>query len=133
MAIARRLDLNRRHLKRSPKPRPLLVMAAGLVGSLLMAGCVAGDVPEAPAADPVLVEGQAIYTASCVNCHGPAGGGGQGARLNGGRVVTQYPDPADQREVIANGQRAMPAFGEKLSDAELDAVVRYTREILAEQ
>ena len=37
---------------------------------------------------------------------------------------------AEQRDVITNGRKAMPRFGETLTDEEIDAIVRYSREIL---
>ena len=42
-----------------------------------------------------------------------------------------YPDPADQIAVVTNGRGGMPAFGEKLSEEEIAAVVEYTRTVLA--
>ncbi|NDH11609.1 MAG: cytochrome c [Actinobacteria bacterium] len=67
----------------------------------------------------------------CANCHGAGGGGGTGPKLSDGQVIIAYPDPADQRLLIANGRNAMPSFSGSLSSAELDAVVRYTREVLS--
>lgn len=112
----------------------LLAGAAVLAAaSWLATACVDGDVPAAPGDDPVLVEGQAVYAGNCANCHGTSGGGGRGTRLDGRQVLERYPDPADQLEVVANGSRAMPGFGEKLTGEQLEAVVRYTREVIAEQ
>lgn len=111
----------------------LAALVAVGVSAIALSACVSGDVPAAPPDDPVLVEGQALYSSNCVNCHGTDGGGGVGSKLNGGRLTERYPDPADQLMIVAEGQRAMPAFAEKFSDSELEAVVRYTREIIAEQ
>ncbi|MDH3683792.1 MAG: cytochrome c [Acidimicrobiia bacterium] len=111
---------------------------AGVVGPTLLAlalavsGCISGDVPAAPADDAELVTGRTLFAANCVNCHGSDGGGGRGSKLNEGRLIERYPDPADQFAIVADGRRAMPSFAGKLTDAELDAVVRYTREIIAE-
>jgi cytochrome c oxidase subunit 2 len=101
----------------------------------LALGCGGPDSPEVPedaggTADPVLVEGRDVYQARCASCHGASGGGGAGPALNDGRMVDAYPDVADQIDVIANGRGAMPAFGERLSAEEIEAVVRYTREVL---
>jgi len=79
-------------------------------------------------ADPVLVEGRAVWSRSCSSCHAPDGSGGRGPSL---RAVTErFADPADQMVVVAEGRRGMPAFGSRYSDAEILAVVRYTREVL---
>ena len=104
-----------------------------LMSALSLRACVSGDVPAAPADDPVLVEGRSLYSANCVNCHGTDGGDGIGSKLNGGRLLERYPDPVEQFMIVAEGRRAMPSFSEKLSADELEAVVRYTREIIAEQ
>ena len=111
--------------------RPLLSLLA-VAG--LVAGC-AGESPEVPVgpdgvADPVLVEGREIFSGRCANCHGASGGGGQGSKLSDGAVVASFPDPADQAEVVRNGRNAMPSFGDALDDDQIDAVVRYTREVL---
>ncbi|MEM8924932.1 MAG: cytochrome c [Actinomycetota bacterium] len=102
-----------------------------VVVAVVIAGCTGGEVPAAPADDEVLVLGAELYANNCRACHGPAGGGGVGTALNEGLVVERYPDIADQIALVRNGVRAMPAFGEKLSDDELEAVVRYTREVLS--
>ena len=44
-------------------------------------------------------------------------------------MVEAFPDPADERQLILDGIGAMPAFDE-LSESQLEAVVRYTREVL---
>ncbi len=87
------------------------------------------SVPEAPADDAQLVEGQQIYARSCASCHGASGQGGTGARL-AGTVGETYPDIDDQMAVIAEGRNAMPPFGGRLSAEEIEAVARYTREVL---
>ncbi len=118
---------------RRPSMATMLTMMMLSLVALSLSACVSGDVPAAPADDPVLVEGRALYSANCVNCHGTDGGGGVGSKLNGGRLVERYPDPAEQLLIVTEGRRAMPSFAEKLSADELEAVLRYTREIIAEQ
>ena len=86
-----------------------------------------------PAAAPAAVaaaggiDGALIFGERCAGCHGGDGSGGIGPRLAGGRVVAVYPDPADEIAVVTNGRGGMPAFGERLSAAEIAAVVEYTR------
>ena len=105
------------------------VIALGLVG--LVASCSLEEAPAAPADDAGLVLGREVYVGNCQSCHGGLGGGGRGAKLNDGWVLERFPDAAEEATVIAEGVRAMPGFGEKLTAEEIDAVVRYTREVLA--
>ena len=117
---------------RNPRPNPMaalrrMALAALVVG--LLSACT-GEVPEVSSGDAVLVQGREIYLRNCVGCHGAAGGGGTGSKLNEGIVVANYPDPADQIDLIANGRNQMPAFTGKLTADEIEAVVRFTREAL---
>jgi mono/diheme cytochrome c family protein len=90
--------------------------------------------PTAPAAAAEAaggVDGATVFGDNCATCHGGDGSGGIGPRLAGGRVVTVYPDPADQVAVVTNGRAGMPAFGRRLTEEEIAAVVEYTRTVLA--
>lgn len=108
-----------------------LTVSVLLVGGVAagLAGCSSEDTPAAPT-DPVLLEGQQIFSSQCAGCHGRGGGGGFGSKLSDGQVVENYPDIADQIAVIANGQGSMPGFEGRLTDAQLEAVALYTREVL---
>lgn len=77
-----------------------------------------------------VADGATIYADRCAGCHGADGAGGVGPPLGGGVVAEVYPDPADQVEVVAGGLGGMPAFGSRLSQTEIEAVVAYTREDL---
>ena len=79
------------------------------------------------AADPVGVDGAAVYAGSCSSCHGDDGTGGFAPELGRGRVVTAVPDEADQIEIVTSGSGGMPAFGGRLSPEEIAAVVAFTR------
>lgn len=92
-----------------------------------MTACV-GDVPEVSSNDAVLVLGRDVYSRNCVSCHGASGQGGTGTKLSEGAVTAKYPDTAEQLAIVANGRNQMPAFAGKLSDDEIEAVVRFTRE-----
>ncbi len=106
-----------------------------LLVTALIVGACAGPPPNVSAradgsVDQVLVEGRSVYESKCVQCHGAEGQGGRGKQLNGGNVLLAYPTQASQIEFVSNGKGVMPAFGNTLTDAELEAVVRYTREVL---
>lgn len=119
-------------LASSPMRSPR-ILAAGLIlvfGTALGAACsTSSSTPAAPADDAVLVEGQKVYSANCASCHGSAGAGGYGKKL-AGVVETNYPNIDDQIAVIASGKGAMPGFSQKLSAEQIEAVARYTREVL---
>ena len=81
--------------------------------------------------DPALQEGAQIFASRCAGCHGPEGQGYAGRpALNDGRVVAAFSDIDAQIAVVSNGRGSMPAFGGALDVAQLEAVVRFTREVL---
>lgn len=114
-----------------------LLLGAGLAApaGLGLAACSSGSVPEVPAGpggepDPVLVAGRQVYADRCANCHGVRGQGGRGPSLTGDSMAESYPAAADQIEVVAEGKSTMPGFSDALTPAEIEAVVRFTREVL---
>jgi mono/diheme cytochrome c family protein len=120
--------------------RRISYIVEALVGVAVVVALVllfANDPEQPPAAPAAVVEaaggvdGAAIFGDNCAGCHGGDGSGGIGPRLAGGRVVAVYPDPADQIAVVTNGRGGMPAWGGKLTDEEIAAVVEYTRTVLA--
>lgn len=100
-----------------------VVVALGLVAC-------AGEVPEVTLDDPGLVNGREVYARNCVACHGAAGEGGTGPKLADGALAEQAPDMTDSVTVVAEGRGRMPAFAGKLTDNEIENVVRYIREVL---
>ncbi|MDG2428931.1 MAG: cytochrome c [Acidimicrobiales bacterium] len=98
----------------------------------LLVAC-AGTAPEVPRAvdgtlDPVLVRGREVWSQACASCHGSDGSGGRGPSLLS--VVDRYPSSLEQVRLVSSGRGSMPGFGSRYSMEELDAVVRYTREVL---
>ena len=71
--------------------------------------------------------GYDVYLANCARCHGQDGQGGVGPKLAGGAVVSAFPDPADQIRLVEDGEGSMPSFKGKLSRAQIEDVVAYTR------
>ncbi|MDP9006857.1 MAG: cytochrome c [Actinomycetota bacterium] len=128
------------------------VLALLPVWAVVYAGSLV--VPEKGITDPVLLEGQSVYAASCASCHSADGSGGVGRPLSGGEVLATFPDPAEHIAWVVNGSPAagtpygnpdrpggqhissetsggpMPPFGDLLTEEEILAVVRYEREIL---
>ena len=72
--------------------------------------------------------GEAIFKGICQGCHMPDGAGAVGA----GRYPALARDPnlagrGYPLVIVVNGQKAMPAFRELLSDRQIAAVVNYIR------
>lgn len=105
-----------------------LCLVSGLALVLTACGGVAPEVAEG--SDPVLFEGRSIWTGQCASCHGAAGGGGRGPKLADGRVLDRFPEAASQEALVLNGRGGMPSFAGRLSDEQITAVTRYTREVL---
>ena len=73
----------------------------------------------------VATTGKGIYRQFCATCHGSNGGGRIGPSLL--EVAAKYPNVADQIAVVTAGRGGMPAWGTKLTTAEIGKVVEYTR------
>lgn len=78
-------------------------------------------------ADAEIILGHEVYGARCARCHGADGGGGIGPSL---REVETRLDDDQQATILRNGRKSMPRFDSVLSSEEIDAVIRYSREIL---
>ena len=72
--------------------------------------------------------GEAIYRSVCAGCHMPEGGGARGAGT--------YPSLVDDPRlaafgypvgVVLKGRKAMPPFGQSLTNEQIVAVVTYIR------
>lgn len=84
------------------------------------------DAPTSPEMDILIAEGEQLYAQFCSSCHGSAGQGGVGPPL-AGTVTVNYPDAADEIDIVTNGRLAMPPFGSALTEDEIAAVVAFTR------
>ena len=107
---------------------PLIVFLCLVAGS----SC-AGEPPEVPrsadgTADSVLMVGRQIWSRACSSCHAPDGSGGRGPSVH--FVEDRYPSIDDQLNLVSKGRGSMPGFGGRYTNEELEAVVRYTREVL---
>lgn len=76
--------------------------------------------------------GKTVYTKQCVSCHGADG---KGNAKMAAMLKTTIPPlagsaakaDADLVKMVAEGKKPMPAFGKKLSNEELEAVVHYVK------
>ena len=91
--------------------------------------------PTATAATDELAEARAIYLETCVKCHKEDGSGGE-ATFQGKKVkVPSYKSPgaikaSDDKlyDYIANGEEGeMPAFKDRLSEAQMRDLVKFIR------
>ena len=103
--------------------------------AVVIVGCATVMVPEVPVSadgtqDPVLVQGRDVYAKRCANCHRHDGTGSRGPRVTGELMIETYPAIAAQVDIVANGKALMPAFADALTQAEIEAVTRFTREVL---
>ena len=99
-----------------------------LAAALLVAGCGSGGTSSSATGKASPTVGAAVYVQDCAVCHGDAGQGGAGPRL-AGVVKKQFPDIRTQILFVSQGSGAMPAFASRLSPAEIQAVVEYTRSL----
>ncbi|HEV8116729.1 MAG TPA: c-type cytochrome, partial [Acidimicrobiales bacterium] len=96
--------------------------------------------------DPLVLGAELYRSAGCSGCHGGAGEGGVGPKLNEGESLLSFPEEQDQIDWVKGGSQpkigqvynaqgrvaagGMPGFGGQLSDEEIEAVVLYEREKL---
>ena len=113
--------------KRAVNAIELLAVVAALAFVVLLAYR-----PEAPVAAPVAsgttaAVGSAVFASNCSSCHGSRGEGGIGPKLAGGAVTGRLPNEQDEIAVVTNGRGGMPAWRDRLTPVQIQAVVEYTR------
>ncbi len=89
----------------------------------------APDVPIPTTAESIAL-GSDLYTANCSRCHGPEGQGTPRApSLNVKGLLTNTSDQALQ-QIITSGVpgTAMPTWGDRMTDAEIQAIVGFIRQ-----
>jgi cytochrome c oxidase subunit 2 len=68
--------------------------------------------------------GKAEYQGACATCHGMQGQGGYGKVLSSSSLITQRSALA---EIVRNGRNKMPPVGDTWTNAQIDALVAYTK------
>lgn len=83
-------------------------------------------VEETTQATAAEADGMAVYEANCARCHGSDGAGRSGPSLLG--HGDDHGDTVRDIGLVTNGGKNMPAFGDKLLEDEIVAVVDYVYE-----
>lgn len=102
----------------------LVILLTGIAFSVYLS-----NKPGEPLASAeVIALGERVYNQNCASCHGDQGQGHvfveQAPALNNNEHAWHHPDGQIQ-DLIINGGNMMPAFGDKLGDEEIEAVIRY--------
>jgi cytochrome c6 len=77
-------------------------------------------------------KGQEIFQEQCVGCHGPDGHAqtDMGKKVGAADLTSdavQHQSDSQLEKVVKGGKKKMPAFGEKLSDDDIHALIAYVR------
>jgi mono/diheme cytochrome c family protein len=114
---------------RMPAERIVSIMCVATLLSLASAASVA------PAFGADLAKGKSIYGDKCLKCHGEKGKGDGPKAEDLEKKPADYTDKAkmvkftdeDLKKAVKEGKKPMPAFGKKLTDEQIDAVIAYIR------
>ena len=74
--------------------------------------------------------GNRIFDTTCATCHGENGSGDRGPAINSQQFLGNKSDEQIRDAIIYGGHRPnsiMPAFGDRLTSVEIDALVQYIR------
>jgi cytochrome c oxidase cbb3-type subunit 3 len=111
----------------------LIISAAGVVFLLTLAAHSFGSpLPSGSQKEP---DGNSLFAKNCASCHGKDGKAKTfKAKFNGARNLTDsawQANVSDERlfNSITNGRGHMPAWGKKLSEAEINSLVAYVRQL----
>jgi len=79
-------------------------------------------------ASPALADdAAATYKAKCAMCHGPDGKGGKMGTRDFASAEVKAETDAQLTDIITKGKGKMPAYGGKLTDADIKALVGQVR------
>jgi len=101
------------------------VVAVMLIGPELVGADKPPPTPKAAAA--TAASGKELFTADCGGCHTLADAGTSGT--TGPNLDDAAPDAAAVKNYVRGGAGAMPAFGDQLANAEIDAVAAYVASV----
>lgn len=121
--------------RRRPQARIAARLVAVVGAAALVAGCGRGATPDDPAA---VARGGELYGAHCASCHGGPSGGSisdipprhnaQGHTWHHGDcVLTEIIRDGPPPRPGATDFPRMPAFGDELSDVDIEAILAFIR------
>lgn len=89
---------------------------------------------EEAASPPPAADGAQVYAMACARCHGAKGlGDGERAAVIGVIPKLNRALPTDYvRVIVTEGKGAMPPHKDRLSKADIDAVVQYVQQLSGE-
>lgn len=104
-----------------------VVLFRGLLLAIVASGLVLWS-------NPAAADAAATYKAKCAMCHGADGKGDTPVGKKMGvhdfaSPEVQKASDADLTEILTKGKNKMPAYGGKLSDAEIKDLVGYVRQL----
>lgn len=71
--------------------------------------------------------GATVFENNCMSCHGQEGAGGSGPNLQESETASNHDEVVD---IVTNGtDGGMPAFGDQLSDQEIQDVAAYVSQL----
>ncbi len=113
----------------SKAPAATTAGTAATGGTVTTGGTAAtgGTVVAATTAAAPAIDAAALFDDRCSSCHGRSGEGLTAPALSNGRVAAKFPDIEAQVAVVRDGRNGMPSFGDRISDEQIRAIVRYTR------
>jgi mono/diheme cytochrome c family protein len=100
-------------------------VAVLLIGPQLIGAEKPPPTPEQAAT--TAADGKAVFTGTCGGCHTLGDAGTSGAV--GPNLDDAQPDAATVKAYVRGGGGGMPAFGDNLSNAEIDAVAAYVSSV----
>lgn len=106
----------------------LLLLATA--GFIMLSGCGKTTTQAPPAVETpvastaVAVDGAALFAQNCAGCHGE-----NGEKKRGWLEEVREESAEKLANTVRKGEGRMPAFGDQLSDAEIDAVIAHSKEL----
>ncbi|MFN2577889.1 MAG: cytochrome c [Pyrinomonadaceae bacterium] len=118
-------------MKQRLKPLIMAVAVTGVSAAVLMIGIAKSRQP-APSS-MTAVDASSIFNSKCAGCHGKDGRArSRHAKHEHARDLTnaEWQESVSEERIynsISNGKGKMPAFKNKLSDSQIDELVKYVR------
>lgn len=76
----------------------------------------------------VAEDGAALYKSKCQACHGPDGKGSAAGQKMGAKPFSEVKESDKELvEITRNGKGKMPAYKDKLTDEQINEIVKYVR------